>query len=316
MSTDLEPTPEKAVSAPPESASTAPPKGDEDDTPLTIKTYAEEVQALESFEGRLAEACMEATGPMMLVFWGIAGVSDWYSWLGGLGVAIVILIATAAANTMIGLAMRAVAGETLGVLLSTGLTYGGLGLYLSTQYPPSYIGWVLAGVSAVIHTIRFAQISKDRDKEVVERHLSTRLRAELSELPEVLRPEIRTILDGVARDRKETCNVLRTSLADDGSINRFALLSGMDEAFSCLLNRAGAVNGLLDRVIDDPADPITRSAQDAFVRFKETAKGIHDIAVSLLAYAASRNSAASEALSEQIDDLAQMSAAWQELGSL
>jgi len=316
MSTELEPVTESHPEASVDSQTSTSEAPTQDEGPLTIKRYAEEVEALQSFDGRLMEACMEATAPVMLIFWGIAGVQGWHGWFGGLGVAFILLIATAAANTLSGLAMKAVAGETLGVVLNTGVVYGALGLYLSTRYPPSYIGWILAGITAVIHTVRFAQISKERDAEMVERHLSARLMAELSELPSVLRPEVREILDRVARDRKEVCNVLRTSLSDDGSINRFALLTGMDEAFACLLNRAGAVNGLLDRVIDDPQDPITRSAREAFDRFKETAKGMNDIAVTLFAYAASQSENAGEALEEQMEELAQMSAAWKELGSL
>ena len=316
MSTEIEPVAESATPAPAAPDAPVDQEGTEDEGPLTIKKYAEEIEALQSFEGRLTEACLEATAPMMLVFWGIAGVSDWHGWFGGLGVGLILIIATAAATALAGMATRAIAGETLGVVLNTGVVYGGLGLYLSTAYAPAYIGWALAAASAVIHTVRFAQISKERDTELVERHLSTRLKAELTELPEVLRPEVREILDRVARDRKETCAVLRTALADDGSINRFSILSSVDEAFSCLLNRAGAVNGLLDRVIDDENDPITRSARAAFDRFRETAKGIHDIAVTLFAYAASRNENAGEAIAEQVEDLAQMSAAWNELGNL
>ena len=265
MSTESAP-PEQSEPIPPEADEGAHPgdvdaaEDEEGEGPVTLQSFREEIQNLESIDARNAQAAGEVYGVMMLAFWGIAGVSGWHGWMAAFGVGLLLILAGVVANAVTMVVLRGILGPALGVPLAIFSAQAGLGWYLTETYDPDYIGWGIASLIAIGQVIRYVQLTGAFQAILAKRHLSPRLKAELEEVPKALRPEIREILDQVTRDRAETCAVLTSSLSDDGSVNRFALLGTMDDAFACLLNRAGAVNGLQARVIDDLQDPVTRSA--------------------------------------------------------
>ena len=288
----------------------------EAEAPVTIQSFRKEIENIESIDGRNAQAAGEVYAVMMLVFWGIAGVSGWHGWLAGFGVGLLLLLVGVVANTISMMVLRIILGASVGIPLAIFSAQAGFGWYLARTYDPQYIGWGIASMIAIGQTIRYVQLTGLHRAILEARHLSPRLKAELEELPESLRPDILEILDQVARDRAETCAVLTSALSDDGGVDRVALLGVMDDAFACLLNRTRAVNGLQDRVIDDPEDPVTRSAAEALERFRETAAGVHSMAISVFSYAANKSDDASAAMEAQVEELARLADVWSELEGL
>ena len=133
--------------------------------------------------------------------------------------------------------------------------------------------------------------------------LSPDLQAELKALPDTpLHPQVDTILQRATSERAELQRVLNDSLKDDVAIDGLGILREYDAGFADLLDRAHPLTTLLKQA-QSGSTAAQDQSEDGLKVLRSVSDGIHNLAVSVLGYAGSRNSQALDDLKHRTEDL-------------